>query len=995
MPRRAAHARLNLDPFVEAYEQARQRTGRAHVSDHLPAGNHPDYPRVLAELVRVDIECRWTDGKPRPLGQYFTDFPDLRHDLSLLQEVAFEDYRQRLDHGEQPSAAEYARQYGIDTSNWAAELDAVEPDPNISDPQQLLATRVVDAAPQTPTNSLVSATTPPPVGVIDPESLAKIEDVTDAARLYRKFHTGSNAVLGSLGESLGPAHLPPEAARVFADLQASSPDAAARYARAFSSLPQVGENFAGFHLVDILGRGTFGCVYLARDGELADRTVALKVAADLSGEPQTLARLQHTNIVPVYSYHKVGALQVVCMPYFGSVTLADVIGDLVRQKTIPGTGQHFVSTLNQRVQKHSSRAPSRLPGSAPANEAAHEPARIEAGATHEFLAKLTRYSYVEAVVWLGVRIADGLGHAHDRGIVHRDLKPANILLTDEGQPMLLDFNLAANEHADRPGASVRIGGTLPYMAPEHLAAFRGESQPVDARSDVYSLGLLLFELLAGRPPFPTRTGPLSEILPKMILARQAGPPSLRSFNPAVSPATEAIVLKCLDPVPSQRYPTARALAEDLERQLGHRPLRHAAEPSSRESIRKWRRRHPRFTSTGSVVAVSLAMILGLAGSILGLLDFKRVIQAKNELAAFQKSASEDAVALGIGMAYGEETLTHSIDCSKATLERYGVLHDPDWLSRPAVVRLPDAERMQLRRTVADLLYLTAQATSIDVRLKPEQARDSAAQFCALAIACLPADELPACFSALQARLTGQPATPPAAEVSQREKFLIASDLVMQRKFRDASMVVEQLLEADPSVMPARFLKGHCQMWMGLHQEAVDSYDACAAQNPQFHWAFYMRAVARERLGKPAAAREDYNRAINIRGDIPVFYLNRARQAHEKFNDYNSAVADLTRAMELGGRQARLYLYRARSLKQLGRTREASVDFRVGYKLPPLDELDWILRGEMRMDSHPVDALADFDQALKLNPDSKRAKEKRELLLSRKTVADGRTDLGSE
>src|SRR5262249_20105309 len=102
-------------------------------------------------------------------------------------------------------------------------------------------------------------------------------------------------------------------------------------------------------------------------------------------------------------------------------------------------------------------------------------------------------SYVQAVLWLGARLADGLAHAHERGILHRDLKPANVLLTEDGQPLLLDFNLSEDTKLSAGAPAAFIGGTLPYMAPEHLTAFLDRTHGVDARSDLYSLGVILYE----------------------------------------------------------------------------------------------------------------------------------------------------------------------------------------------------------------------------------------------------------------------------------------------------------------------------------------------------------------------------------------------------------------------------------------------------------------------------------------------------------------------
>src|SRR5262249_28754708 len=143
---------------------------------------------------------------------------------------------------------------------------------------------------------------------------------------------------------------------------------------------------------------------------------------------------------------------------------------------------------------------------------------------------LARYSYPEAVLWIGARLADALAHAHDRGILHRDIKPANVLLTDDGQPMLLDFNLAA----DAARAGPRVGGTPAYMAPEQLRQVCGEAAGVDARSDLFSLGVVLFEMLTGRHPFPLPNESNRDSAAELLKLRTTPPPDLHSLNAAVS-----------------------------------------------------------------------------------------------------------------------------------------------------------------------------------------------------------------------------------------------------------------------------------------------------------------------------------------------------------------------------------------------------------------------------------------------------------------------------
>jgi serine/threonine protein kinase len=356
------------------------------------------------------------------------------------------------------------------------------------------------------------------------------------------------------------------------DVLRNDPATAHRLGEAAAAMPRAGATFHGFQLVRELGRGTFGRVFLARQPDVADRPVVVKVAADVGGEVRALAQLQHANIVPVYSAHAAGPLQVVCMPYLGEHTLADVIARIERRGALPASGAELVRLCRDTDAGHG------LPA-CPALE------------------QLQALSYVDAVLWLAVRLAEGLAFAHARGIVHCDLKPANVLLTAAGEPMLLDFNVAddTKRHA---GAAVAVaGGSLPYMAPEQLAVFHGWSAVVDARCDLYSFGVLLYELLTGRLP-SAESGP---------------PPRLCPHNPDVPPALEAIVRRCLEPDPARRYPSAAALLDDLRRQQGHRPLRHAGNPSPSERLAKFSRRHPGLTTVTRVAVLAGVLLVAGAG----------------------------------------------------------------------------------------------------------------------------------------------------------------------------------------------------------------------------------------------------------------------------------------------------------------------------------------------------------------------------------------------
>ena len=399
--------------------------------------------------------------------------------------------------------------------------------------------------------------------------------------------------------------------------------------------PRKGDGIGGFRLVAELGRGAFGRVFLAEESGLGNRAVALKISQPEGDEPRILARLQHTHIVPIHSVHDdpETGLRLMCMPYFGGANLAEVLeaaGSSTAESgttTGRGVGRSLIEALDL-VGHPASAESSRTVGSAPVaagdppasgsslNRSAGPPAEGDPGQpARRFLRQATS---VRAAVWIAARLAEGLEHAHSRGLLHRDLKPSNILIAADGTPMLLDFNLATDApNPDRVDKAM-MGGTLPYMSPEHLDAFnpRGTTRPgtVDERSDLYGLGLILFEMIAGHPPFPGVPSGLGlvDAVATMTEQRRKPPPSLRAANPAVPWSLDAIVAKCLDPDPARRHLRAGDLAEDLRRFLDDQPLKFSPEPSLRETAAKWARRNPRMVGATPVAALTMAL-LALAG----------------------------------------------------------------------------------------------------------------------------------------------------------------------------------------------------------------------------------------------------------------------------------------------------------------------------------------------------------------------------------------------
>jgi WD40 repeat protein/predicted Ser/Thr protein kinase len=211
---------------------------------------------------------------------------------------------------------------------------------------------------------------------------------------------------------------------------------------------------------------------------------------------------------------------------------------------------------------------------------------------------------------LMARVCDAVQHAHDQGVIHRDLKPGNILVDETGQPKVLDFGVARATDADlTTGAGLtqtgQLLGTPSYMSPEQLAS----GSAIDHRTDVYALGVILFELLAHRLPSQVANRPLAEVARLIV---EQDPPRLGSINPELRGDVETIVAKALAKEPARRYASAADLAADIRRWLASEPIL-ARPPSAMYHLRQFARRHTGLV--GGVLATGAALVLGLVGTI--------------------------------------------------------------------------------------------------------------------------------------------------------------------------------------------------------------------------------------------------------------------------------------------------------------------------------------------------------------------------------------------
>lgn len=750
--------------------------------------------------------------------------------------------------------------------------------------------------------------------------------------------------------------------------------------------PAIGQEFLGFHLEAELGRGAFSRVFLAQQIGLAQRRVVLKVVDRRFNESNTLAQMQHTNIVPIYSVHDAGAWQAVCMPYFGSTTLADLLRDLRSQKVLPQSGRELSSTLQDRNR-------STLPNT-PGRELIGVPAE-EAGVPSKAAPPLNlwqEYNDVQTVLWIGTKVAEGLAHAHQRGILHRDLKPANILVTDEGEPMLLDFNLAHDTKLASATQNALKGGTLPYMSPEQIQDYIAGSGTSDARADVYSLGVVLYELFTGHLPYDTPAGAISDILPAMIAARLVPPRDARLWNPAVSPAVTSILRHCLMPNASERYQSAQDLHEDLQRQLEHRPLRVAPDRSLSERLQKWRRRHPRLTSATTMAVIMTLLLAVVVGGYELRQQSLETLKAANSFYRLVDQTQTVETLLANSNAELAE-LDEGIEFCRAAVQPYGVLERPDWKRASIVSRLSAGQQAEISEDLGEILLLWARALAWQAARQADQSAvllPQALELTRLSGECLGnPDYVPVLRQRIallrQAGKTTEAEAILAQEKSApsrsaREQFLTVLMEVEDGKYRDNLPFLREACRQDNKSVSLWMVLGNCYAGLGQVSEAVRCFDVADALAPHSIWPAFHRGLANLELKDYAAAQRDFDQVLTEKPALHEARVNRAL-ALIGLKQYQAAEGDLTKALEAGLPITRIYFLRAQARSLAGDLPGASEDRAEGLRREPSDELSWIARGVARVGTDPEGAIRDFDAALQLNPRSPQALQNKAHVLS--------------
>jgi serine/threonine protein kinase len=346
-----------------------------------------------------------------------------------------------------------------------------------------------------------------------------------------------------------------------------------------------------YEILRELGRGGQGIVYLAQDTRL-ERRVALKVLAQIGPgseaaidrfrrEALVASRLNHPHICGVFDAGSEGGLPYIAMQYVEGMTLSQRIG--AQRSGTAADESSLIIDFSDATELDP-------------KEGVEAPAEVRSSVTSaQEIPTLLRYFE---------RVARALHAAHEVGIVHRDIKPGNLMITKQGEPVILDFGLAHADDSAAPGMT-RTGdvfGTPAYMAPEQIS---GHSGRVDRRADVYSVGVAMFEALTLKRPFEA---PTREALYQAILTEP--PPDPRPLNPAISRDLKVLLETALEKDRDRRYASASALADDILAILEHRPIRaRAIGPTGR--LVRWARREPAKAALLLVLLVALPAVAAL------------------------------------------------------------------------------------------------------------------------------------------------------------------------------------------------------------------------------------------------------------------------------------------------------------------------------------------------------------------------------------------------
>ena len=910
-----------IDDAIEQFEQRWHPDGGDLIQQTAEAAGLPSDSQLLAELIRVDIDRRYAAGRDVDLQDYFRRFPNISRDASHVAAICFEDYRVRRQRRKSCPPGRWAEFPAVESEAWFRELQS--------------ETQITTAS-------------------------GHVEFPSTASFISSQLLRGEAA--------FAPA-----------------------------AVPHSSERIGDFELVALLGEGAFSRVYLARQTSLGRRYVAAKVVNRPMQEPYNLSRLQHTGIVPLYSCHEAEGRWVLCMPYSGATTLARWLREVKSPEHRTGESlRNSVEAAQTRLTSRNESLPVGLNN--PTADVVQSLKRWHQAASGPLL-HLKSMNSSRLALWIFRRLASALAHAHQRGLVHGDLKPANILIRNDGEPALIDFNLSQSTESRQ---RVWVGGTMPYLAREQLQQLLTKSAgPPRPEYDIHALGVIMFEILEGRLPFRAAANTSAEELQAALNSHEQ-PPEFTTSNG--SPGLRAIVSACLAPGPAGSYPTAVELLADIDREIANQPLKRTRESFVRGQLPKTLRRYPRAFSGGFITAAAL-MVIGLLGFWLVSARQEQLVARQEQLVAWQARHRLEASArvkkllatsenLSASQFYARMdnssvtatsdqlllTILQAIDCQP------GELFHEKWRELESLVS--EAERIEARSC---MIFLTLIAADTRVRealtrqrsdsvkdVTPESGSIGSLQIYSI-LSVLPeslqrsrlADCLlrPSSVSGDEASslLLAMGDVPVSTSIGALDIILAAVRLANDGQDEESLRLLENTSPSASLATIHWMLRGQLQHRLGNFREATAAFSIILNEQPDFEPALLSRGIsllARGTKNEVKEAEVDFSRAIKNNPTLADAFIHRCF-ARQSVKDFDGALEDLAKALQLRPKSNRCFLIRARLYQKLNRTTEAESDLEQARLLPAESQEDRVARASALVAVDPKAALNELQTTEKL------------------------------